>query len=669
MALLPLLLLPRLVTATSLDLDWEDSCDDEAVCFARSLHQMRGLGLDDECWASSPGSVGGDCALSALQRHGVKLMNASKGRSLAELPPSVCINGSLIENSNRVGSNACYASALGEECSYLCDDGYIAIGRHVCQSLEVQGSLYFNHTFFGGKCYKLCVEPDVDDLVSEQCISGSVPFRWLEHEAAGNYCLRTLCKTEDAALRDLAEGNYALWRLARSDHSGVYVDHVSLNPEKQMGIAPGQNNYQGATDVSGLGLMMECIADAMQWINRSSFLERVNLTLRAFANKSLPGDSGRWNLPRSSNGWLPRYFNVLNGVPFAESVSANSVSYSWSIMATGLFYSGAMFVRTYLSKNDDSLEGAEIINLVDELVAMVKWDTMMCMQALGSAVVAQPNSPYATGIPYLQLDSGECKDILWPTADGSYAFNEMMSSLWLAYEFSCHSQPAGNCTATALQTAWQAWQSRRHKLDAKFLDRSVLSQWSCYIAHFPFYTVNPFVTDPAWRKAFKGMWIADWEDYNSSAFYAGDLRYGLGAGPTIPWCSGGETYTADKLETNPNKTGCRMWSPYCTAGYMPNNPKMIQGQLFQLLAQGESVLPLFDVAKPEFSGHTHDITHILGRKSLLVPEWNESDWITMVDLSSELLGLSTEWLGEEFFISNTDHFSGPRAWQPRSASR
>eukprot|EP00930_Biecheleria_cincta_P045202 TRINITY_DN31163_c0_g1_i1.p1 TRINITY_DN31163_c0_g1~~TRINITY_DN31163_c0_g1_i1.p1 ORF type:complete len:944 (+),score=135.18 TRINITY_DN31163_c0_g1_i1:44-2875(+) len=36
------------------------------------------LGLDDECWALSSGSVGADCALSALQRRGTKILNATE---------------------------------------------------------------------------------------------------------------------------------------------------------------------------------------------------------------------------------------------------------------------------------------------------------------------------------------------------------------------------------------------------------------------------------------------------------------------------------------------------------------------------------------------------------------------------------------------------------------
>jgi len=231
----------------------------------------------------------------------------------------------------------------------------------------------------------------------------------------------------------------------------------------------------------------------------------------------------------------------------------------------------------------------------------------------------------------------------------------MMPVLWLAYNFACRGQ-LGNCTNIALENAWQALQTRRYKLNEHWDGFNLLSKWSCYVVQFPYYTTHAFISDPTWVDGFKNMWRADYADYASSAYYAGDVRYGLGAGPTLPWCGNGQTYTADQLESNPNATGCRMWSPYCIAGYLPNDPDHISGQLFQLLAQGESVLLL-----PNFLPHCPgnkctDEVHILGRKSLLLPAWNESGWITMVDLSTELLGLSTIWLGVDFFKNNTNHF-------------
>ena len=47
---------------------------------------------------------------------------------------------------------------------------------------------------------------------------------------------------------------------------------------------------------------------------------------------------------------------------------------------------------------------------------------------------------------------------------------------------------------------------------------------------------------------------------------------------------------------------------------------------------------------------------VLWRKSMLHPEWSQGYGLTMVDFSSELFGLSTLWLGAEFWQNNTDHW-------------
>jgi hypothetical protein len=72
------------------------------------------------------------------------------------------------------------------------------------------------------------------------------------------------------------------------------------------------------------------------------------------------------------------------------------------------------------------------------------------------------------------------------------------------------------------------------------------------------------------------------------------------------------------------------------------------------LAAGESVLP---VAGTEY--------YVLWRKSLLEPGWspipkpgfaNAGYGITLVDFAAELFGLSTLWLGSDFYQQNTNHW-------------
>ena len=97
-----------------------------------------------------------------------------------------------------------------------------------------------------------------------------------------------------------------------------------------------------------------------------------------------------------------------------------------------------------------------------------------------------------------------------------------------------------------------------------------------------------------------------------------------------------------------------MYSPYAVAGYLPVAPELIQTHLLQLLAAGEAVLPV----------HGTD-TFVLWRKSLLDPAWSPVPepgardpgyGITLVDFAAELFGLSTLWLGSDFFRNNTDHW-------------
>ncbi len=73
---------------------------------------------------------------------------------------------------------------------------------------------------------------------------------------------------------------------------------------------------------------------------------------------------------------------------------------------------------------------------------------------------------------------------------------------------------------------------------------------------------------------------------------------------------------------------------------MPNDPPLISRQLLDLLAEGEAVLPLGDAADSPF---------VLWRRAMLDQTWVQGYGVTLVDFSSELLGLSTLWLGAGFY--------------------
>ena len=75
-----------------------------------------------------------------------------------------------------------------------------------------------------------------------------------------------------------------------------------------------------------------------------------------------------------------------------------------------------------------------------------------------------------------------------------------------------------------------------------------------------------------------------------------------------------------------------------------------------LLAAGETVYQLPTSGKDILGDF------VLWRKSLLFPGWScdgpPSTYVgvTTVDVSSELFGLSTLWLGTDFYANNTDHW-------------
>ena len=155
-----------------------------------------------------------------------------------------------------------------------------------------------------------------------------------------------------------------------------------------------------------------------------------------------------------------------------------------------------------------------------------------------------------------------------------------------------------------------------------------------------------------------GQWAAEWAYFNSSYYYAGEGgRYGLGAGPTAPWCAAGAGYAADQLIDLPGYQGCRFFSPNAVAGYAPVAPALIEGQLLALLASGETVLAIADGADASASYEVLWRKSLLGRDELLLCPWGTCG-ITTVDFAAELFGAATLLLpgGAAFFVTHTDHW-------------
>ena len=230
-------------------------------------------------------------------------------------------------------------------------------------------------------------------------------------------------------------------------------------------------------------------------------------------------------------------------------------------------------------------------------------------------------------------------------------FSELHYTVWLAYSRACVGGDPSSDECAPLAKMWKAWQGRREHPDLSYHDYPLLSDWPSYIVQLPYYAAHSFNADAKWSALFASHWAADWSYYNTSAYFGGDDgRYGLAAGPTDKWCSAKNSgYEADMLagdDSKPGAQGCRLYSPFAVAGYMPAAPSTIQKHLLALLAAGESVFPTDD----EFM--VGDF--VLLRKSMLEPGWNQNGHVTMVDFSSELFGLSTIWL-PEFYHTYTQH--------------
>merc|ERR1712187_641707 len=113
-------------------------------------------------------------------------------------------------------------------------------------------------------------------------------------------------------------------------------------------------------------------------------------------------------------------------------------------------------------------------------------------------------------------------------------------TVWLAYSKACAGKPAGQCENSALDRMWQAWQGRREHPNIAYQGVPLLSLWSSYIVHLPYYASHSFNSDPTWQSLFKSHWQADLAYYRSSAFYAGKQGlFGIDAGFTDKWCSAG----------------------------------------------------------------------------------------------------------------------------------
>eukprot|EP00040_Diaphanoeca_grandis_P026381 m.147625 g.147625 ORF g.147625 m.147625 type:complete len:622 (-) comp30550_c0_seq1:77-1942(-) len=588
-----------------------------------------------------------------------------------------CVNG-FVANSN-ASSPKC-AGNFGSECFYQCDPGFLRIGKHVCQSYTPGGTqlsqpssryssfgnpnllrenpsssfekfdapVAINQSFFGGECVPLCNNTPME------CVDGMFPVRvnistsrssTPSTPTSTNWCLQTTCRTKSEALGNLTRGAYEVMAYGRNPRTGIYIDHVDPR------LTPSQQAFKiGAVDTTAVGIVAECVAQALGYINQTTAQSRVELSLR-----SLLSLTPNFTLPRSATGgWYPIFIETDSG--------ANLNPGTYATDSTGFIGVAVMFVRTYfVNTNPGSANTLAIMKLVDKLMQSVDWVKTFC--------TAGGTSSYnGTCVPWLTEDGDKCSGCNSPAPDGLYYFSELQWVFWLAYHAGCGADNATTCPNKPIATMWKTFQERRNHPDFSYAGQALVTLWPSYVTQLPFYLIHPFNSDPTYRKIFKSQWLAEWAYYNSSAFYAGeDGRYGLGAGPTPTWCADGVGYIADRMTNASNSQACRMYSAYAVAGYAPNDPATISTHLLQLLATGEAVVPIAEAndrttAVVNKRNDQKSVWQVLWRKSLLerdpliVCAWGATCGITLVDFASEFYGLASLQLGAEFFVKHTNHW-------------
>eukprot|EP01047_Picozoa_sp_COSAG01_P003237 COSAG01_NODE_94_length_26962_cov_9.110933_21_plen_124_part_00 len=103
-------------------------------------------------------------------------------------------------------------------------------------------------------------------------------------------------------------------------------------------------------------------------------------------------------------------------------------------------------------------------------------------------------------------------------------------------------------------------------------------------------------------------------------------------------------------QDKPGAQGCRLYSPYAVAGYLPAEPQLISSHLLQLAADGEAVPCQFGCLNSSAAGRDF----FMLRGSILEPSFSIEDGVSMVDFASELCGLASYFL-PGFFQTYTNH--------------
>ena len=355
------------------------------------------------------------------------------------------------------------------------------------------------------------------------------------------------------------------------------------------------------------------------------------------------------------------FFNASTGGELGRG-GPHTGGTGYTTLDSGLNAQGCLFARSYFlgtaSKQSASVGGAkaiaEIARLAKKVFNLVRFEHLLC-----DPESSQQNDQ-GTAPPFTFDDVGGCGALQRLQPDGAYGYSELHYTVDLAFHQACAGKRADECANKPIGRMWAAWQKRKHLPIHNYTapDGTVyplLSMWPSYIVHLPYFSTNSFNSDPTWSELFNSHWRADLAYYNSSAYFGGDGgRYGLAAGFTDAQCSAkGGGYEADMIVNKgssqdvPGAQGCRLFSPYAVAGYLPANPELIAAHLLELLAAGEAVPCRF--------GCMSNTDFMMLRGSLLKPAFNINNGVSMVDFASELFGLAAYLLPKDFFPKYTKH--------------
>ena len=154
----------------------------------------------------------GDTKVTSKTLRDIDVVSASGNRvrlATDDLGAASCLSGATIPHSNRSAPGSACVGTIGVECSYRCDEGYLAIGRHACQTYAQGDTVYIDQAYFGGRCDRLC------PATAAPCPAGQVPSRVNSSDAAptGGCAIRDI--GAPILLASLPRGEAFVWRRGR----------------------------------------------------------------------------------------------------------------------------------------------------------------------------------------------------------------------------------------------------------------------------------------------------------------------------------------------------------------------------------------------------------------------------------------------------------------------